>query len=127
MNKKLRISVIGMSLLGIICLLPFFVYYQRLKPKPLFSLRAEDCEQLTFGAPEIPWQYIAWGYPVDELCRKHGFTEGPFFATFEMKVVRFRVDRFMGHHGDIECVSGDKGTVYFYQYHKRYDQIVRKP
>ncbi len=127
MNKKLTIGVIAMSLLGVMCLLLLFNRHQRLKPKLLFSLRSEECGQLTFGAPEVPWQYICWTHPVNSLCRKHGFTEGPFFATFEKKVVRFRLDRFMGHHGDIECVPGEKGTVYFYQYHKRYEPIVQEP
>ena len=127
MKKGLLATVVGISVLGIICFTVLIWNHQRLTPKLLFSLRSEECGQLMFGAPEIPWQYICWGYPVGGLCRKHGFTEGPFFATFEKKVVRFRLDRFMGHHGDIECVPGEKGTVYFYQYHERYEPIVQEP
>lgn len=117
MSKRLKTGAI-VSLIGLVCLVCFLYYFYVYKPKLLFTLPATKCPEIVFHS------YYTWGAQVNYLCRKQGFSSGPFFATYEVKAVKFRLSS--GEY-QLDFKEGEKGMVYFYEYHERNKKFVEQP
>lgn len=94
----------------------------RATPELVLQLPASQCNELAFG----PWG-LARGDGVDDICKRHGVPDGPYFALKARRAIRFKLTQFNGVHGEIIYVHADPDTVYFYRYEKRYRPLVWTP
>ena len=128
-NNKWLFLCIGLVLAGPVV---YAVYYQyHLRPQLVLELPADQCPEIGFGPQK--WHILTSGPNVDDVClralkiRSAEDVNAIFFATRGVKVKRFKPDRFHAVYPEIETVSGDENTVYFYKCHPRYYPTVHRP